>query len=494
MLQIFFLLICAIAYTIEPLKPVDGYQDRLDHLKLHIDRELQLLDYPRRPWLQIKKTSGGEHIYDVVIVGGGQTGMTLAFALRKEKVTNLIIFDENEEGFEGPWMTYAHMEALRSPKYVLGPDCNVPSLTCQEWFEAKYGEEEWAKLRNVPRVLWSEYLRWYRKSLNLPVVNETKVGALHWDENENCFIVPIQKDGEFSNVYARKVILATGFQGSGEWTVPTCVKDHLPKTLYSSVYENIDFEHLKGKKVGILGGGPCAFDAAIMCHNYGAEEIHMFFKRPKLANLHAFRWGEYVGFLNHFTDLPDDDKWKFISKIYEMGQPPTPDGVAKVKTFNNVIYHFDSPWMGTEDAGDHALVVTPQEKLAYDHLLVATGWIADLTLRHELAEFCPKIALWKDRFTPPESQEYPYLLRMPYLGRNFEFIEKEPGSAPFINSIFNCTGGALLSAGFNAGTGLIGMKYSVQKVVYGIVKELFLEDKEFYYQSLENYQDALFEN
>lgn len=63
-------------------------------------------------------------------------------------------------------------------------------------------------------------------------------------------------------VLARKVVLATGIQGGGEWHTPPMIRDALPRALYAHTSEAIDFEALKGKRIGILGGGASAFDNA----------------------------------------------------------------------------------------------------------------------------------------------------------------------------------------------------------------------------------------
>ena len=68
----FFISAISTAFAEVTLTPLSGHEARLDHLKTQIERELDLLNYPPRPWLQVKKTSDGAHIYDVVIVGGGQ--------------------------------------------------------------------------------------------------------------------------------------------------------------------------------------------------------------------------------------------------------------------------------------------------------------------------------------------------------------------------------------------------------------------------------------
>lgn len=467
----------------------------LVELEQRIQKELEILNFPsRKNWLPERKTSQGEHIYDVVIVGGGQTGLAIAFSLQREKITNVIIFDERPEGLEGQWLTHARMETLRTPKYTIGPDGDVPGLTIRAWYEAKYGEESWQNIRYIPRLKWAEYLRWFRNFLRLPVVNETKVGAIKWLEEENCFAVPVTfKEGQ-SQVYARKIVLATGLEGSGEWTVPEHIKKNIPKEIYYHTSDEIDFQSFEGKKIGILGAGPCAFDHALLSCEYGAQEVHLFSKRPKLVNLHVFLWGEFVGFLKHFPDLPDEDKWRFIAKMYEIGQPPTPQSVASVRAKKNIKMHFNSPWLDSKLVNGKPVVVTHQGEEALDILIIATGWITDLRLRPELDDVRHHIALWADRFTPPSHQNYEALLLAPYLKQGFTLVEKIPGTAPYLSSIFNCTGGALVSMGFSAGTGITGMKYSLKTITYEIVRQLFVEDKDYFYQTLETYDNYLFEN
>ena len=151
--------------------------------------------------------------------------LPLAFSLQKEKITNLILFDEREEGFEGQWLSHARMENLRTPKYTIGPDCDVPSLTVRSWYEAKYGEEAWQKIQYISRLDWAEYIKWLTSFFKIPIVNNTKVGSLQWCEDENCFFVPLATN-EKSKRCVLKIVLATGLQGSGEWTVPEHQKQY----------------------------------------------------------------------------------------------------------------------------------------------------------------------------------------------------------------------------------------------------------------------------
>lgn len=467
---------------------------RLKKLEARAAKEIELLNYPpRKNWLPEKRTTDGKLIYDVVVVGGGQTGIALLFSLLREKVSNIVAFDECDEGYEGPWRTYARMDTLRTPKYTTGPDCNIPSLTFQAWYEAQYGEKGWESIDFIPRLEWASYLQWLRNFLKLPIENRAKVGAIRWLESEKCFVVPVTSSS-FKEVYSRKIILATGLQGSGEWTVPEHVLKNIPHDYYDQTSEDIDFKKVKGKKIGILGGGPCAFDNALQCCKYGAQEVHIFLKKPKLVNLHVYLWGEFSGFLKNFPALPDHEKWRLIAKMIEIGQPPTPSGVAALRAQKNITMHFSSPWLDSKMVNGFPTVITPDSEIAFDRLMIAIGWIVDLNKRNELEEFHDKIALWSDKFTPPKDQECLPLLNSPYLGKGSNFTEKVPGTAPYLSSIFNCTGGALLSTGFNAGTGLTGMKYSIQSVVQEVTNQLFSEDSDYFYHTLETYHDYIFEN
>ena len=81
----------------------------------------------------------------------------------------------------------------------------------------------------------------------------------------------------------------------------------------------------RGKRVAVLGAGASAFDNAATALEHGAREVALCFRRPSLVNVNAYRWAEFVGFLHHLGDLPDADKWRFIRQIVRMGQLPPAD-------------------------------------------------------------------------------------------------------------------------------------------------------------------------
>ena len=57
-----------------------------EQLEEVLQRDFELLDYPRRQWPVAHQTAQGQQIYDCVIVGGGQGGLAVAWGLLRDKV------------------------------------------------------------------------------------------------------------------------------------------------------------------------------------------------------------------------------------------------------------------------------------------------------------------------------------------------------------------------------------------------------------------------
>ena len=461
----------------------------LEQLEATVRHDLELLDYPRGDWVRSRQAPDGQPILDVLIIGGGQGGLAVAFGLMREKVHNILVVDVNPEATEGPWRTFARMKTLRTPKHVTGPDLGVPSLTIRSWYEAQHGDGAWEGLGLVPKETWADYLYWYRRLLQIPVRNQARAGAIAWQEEAQCFAVPITSEtagGHTATLRARKVVLATGIEGSGRWHVPPSIREALPPHTYAHTHAEIDFGALAGKRVGILGAGACAFDNAATALEHGAASVDQFFRRPEMVRVNPYRWMEFVGFLKHHADLPDADKWRFIGQILRMGQLPPAETFRRATDFANHHLHAASPWSSVRYCGEEVCVTTPLGDFRFDFLILGTGFQTDLSLRAELANVFPHIALWSDRYTPPAGEESAELARHPYLGPNFETLEKTPGDAPYLKHLFNYTFGGLLSLGLG-GASISGMKYSVPRLVAGITGQLYREDAEAYFGTLCGY-------
>ncbi|HEY6879203.1 MAG TPA: NAD(P)/FAD-dependent oxidoreductase [Polyangiales bacterium] len=458
-------------------------------LSNQVARELSLLRYPHRDWLSPRRTSAGAHVYDVVIVGGGQSGLAVAFGLMRERVGNLLVVDEHPLDRAGPWLNFARMHTLRTPKYLTGPDLGIPSLTPQAWYEAQFGAGSWEALGLLPKEQWASYLAWYRQTLGIPVQPDTKVDALRWQDG--VWEVPCERYGVHSLLYARRVVLATGIDGSGRWEVPALVRDALPQDRYAHTHDPIDFAALRGKRVAVLGAGASAFDNAATALEAGASEARMFFRRSELVRVNPYRWAEFVGFLKHLADLEDHDKWRFVAQLVRMGQLPPKDTYLRARAHAHFHLHPGSSFRRLSMQGDELVLDTESGTYRADFLILGTGFVTDLRLRPELALVEPHIARWRDRYTPADDERLEDLLNHPYLGPNFEFIERRRGAAPYLASLYNYTFGGLLSMGFG-GASISGMKYSVPRLVAGITRSLFIEDREQHFAGLCGFAETEF--
>jgi len=462
--------------------------DGLDRLAARVRHELELLEYPKRAWLPARRTASGGPVYDFVIVGAGQGGLAAAFGLMRERVTNVVVVDENPLDRAGPWLNFARMQTLRTPKHVIGPDLGVPSLTPRAWYEAQHGDGSWESLGLIPKEDWAAYLSWYRRTLGIPVRPDTRVGALEWDARESAWRVPCEQADVAGArtpedlLYARRVVLATGIEGSGQWHVPAMIRN-LPPHLYAHTRANIDFDALRGKRVAVLGAGASSFDNASTALERGASEVRLFFRRAELVKVNAYRWAEFVGFLHHFGDLGDEDKWRFILQILRMGQLPPADTYRRATQNPSFHLHPGTGWRGIEARDNTVRITTDHGIVDCDFVIAGTGFVTDLSVRPELRHIEQHIARWADRYMPPEDERQEDLLRHPYLGPGFEFTEREPGKAPYLGTLHNYTFGCLLSLGFG-GASISGMKYSIPRLVSGLTRSLFLEDRAAHYESL----------
>lgn len=462
-------------------------------LQKDVDKALQCIQHPHREWIIPKTTDKGDAILDVAIIGGGQTGLTMAFSLLRHNITNIRVFDKNKEGRAGSWVNIGRMQTLRTPKSTTGPDLDIPELSVQNWYAKKYGDAAWDELDYIPRLAWHDYLNWFRKVLKLPVEFDSDVGPLTWDHENQAYSFLVEREGRMKEVFARKVILAVGLEGSGEWMIPEFVRQNLPKERYAQATWKISPEQIKGKRVAILGAGPNAFDLSLEVNKMGAKKIDVFSKRDRLVTLHCFKWGEFAGFMKCFTDLSDKQKYNFAARMVEMGQPPVPERVEATFKLPNFQMHYDARWKNTRIENREVVIESAQGEHTADFLILATGWHCDLQRRPELVNLVDKIAKWGDMYTPPKSRRYKKLLEFPYLGRGFQFTPKNPKEDGYLNALFNMTGGGLVSNGFCAGTGITGMKYSINLITDEICRQFFLEDAAAYYRSFDEYNQKDFD-
>jgi cation diffusion facilitator CzcD-associated flavoprotein CzcO len=443
--------------------------------------DLSRIAHPGLPWMQPRPGPDGAPALDVLIVGAGQSGIAIASALLRARVDNILVVDRAPRGQEGPWLTFARMHTLRSPKDYTGPDLELPSLGYRAWHEARYGEASWHALGQIGRRDWAAYLDWVRDTVGIPVRNETTVVDI---APAAVGLLAVTFDsGEVR--YTRKVVLATGQDGAGIWWMPDFVST-LPGRFRAHAADPIDFPALEGKRVAVLGAGASAFDNAAIALEAGAAEVVLFCRRPEPQVVQPFRWLTFAGFLRHLSDLDDAWRWRFMSHILGMreGFPQTTyDRCACHATFR---LQTGSPWTGARVVDGAVCIDTPLGPHTADFLICGTGVAMDFTRRPELSRLAGNIARWADRYQPPPAERNDRLAEYPYLAPDFSLLPRNPGPPGWMADIHMFNVAATMSFG-PSGSSINAMTTAVPKLVNGLTRGLFTADVDRHWQSLLDY-------
>jgi FAD-dependent urate hydroxylase len=457
----------------------------LAELESRVKADLELISHPRMPWLTPRPAPCGGEALDVLIIGAGQSGIATAFGLKRSRVDNILIVDRAKRGAEGPWLTYARMPTLRSPKDYTGPDLEIPSLTYPSWHVARYGQEAWEGLDLITREDWGAYLIWVRDVVGLDVENGTDVVAIKSAGDLLSADLVDKASGARRTVHARKIVLATGQDGAGAWWMPPAV-EALPTECRAHAADDIDFEALKGRRVAVLGAGASAFDNAGAALEAGAAEVILFSRRQSPQVIQPYRWLTFKGFLGHLGDLEDEWRWRFMRRILGLreGFPqPTYDRCARHDNFRLIA---GAPWERVHANPNGIEISTPKGTFIADFVISGTGVDMDFGHRPELSAFGDNIATWTDKYTPPKDEKEDRLGRFPYLDPDFAFVEKRLGETPWIRDIHLFSIASTMSFG-PSGSSINAMTTVVPKLVGAITKGLFRGDVEAHWESLKAY-------
>ncbi len=411
--------------------------------------------------------------HSVAIIGGGQNGSAFAFALRRAGIGGATIIDAAlDESQAGVWLTRARMRRLRTPKSIAGPELGFPDLSFQTWYESHFGGAAYDVFDRVSRTDWAEYLKWYRTILGIPIrygVHLTRI-----EPAEDHFRLHLTVGGTSAVETARKVILANGVAGSGGPFVPPQLAA-LPKSHAAHTADPIDFDALNGKTVAVVGGAASAFDAAAVALESGAAAVHLFVRRAVIASLPVYRNRFYAGAFENYFHLPDAVRWRQALRGRDSGSTPPAESIDRVTRFPNFHLHLTSPWDSADVRDGKIAVRVRDESFVFDFVIAGTGYATDLGLRPELQEVLPHIRLWRDQYTPPPGEEDTEIGLHPYLGQAHEFLEKQPGAAPFLKNIHVYNPGGYVSFGLPTGD-LWTMRRDLPIIVKRIGQDLFLAD------------------
>ena len=457
-------------------------------LEARLREDLAWLELPAPAWVP-PRFAESERVLDVAIIGAGMAGLTAAAELRMLGIEHIQLFDQATAGHEGPWVTYARMNTLRSPKQLTGPALRFPALTFRAWYEAQFGREQWEVLNKIPRTQWMDYLRWYRKVLALPVINGTHIAQLQPREDGLLALdLRTSDDAQTHTVLARHVVLATGREGLGGAYVPPVAR-HLPAHRHAHSSDAIDFDALRGRRVGIVGASASAFDNAACALEAGAARVDMFIRRSELPRINKLTGIGSPGLVHGFMHLPDAWKWRFLHYSAQSQTPPPRDSVLRVTRHDNAYLHLGSPITHADAHADELVIDTPKGRYQLDYLIFATGFHSEIDTRDEFAAIAPHVRRWCDRFDPGAELDNEELATSPDLDSRFAFQERVPGTCPALARIHCFNHAASLSHGKVAGD-IPAISDGAQRLARAIASMLFDADLESHYAALQAFDKA----
>jgi putative flavoprotein involved in K+ transport len=212
-------------------------------------------DFRGPNWLDLRKASASyaEHDPTVLVIGGGQSGLSIAARLKQLNVDTLIV--DREQRIGDNWRKRYHALTLHNQvqvnhlPYMLFPPnwpTYIPKDKLANWFEA------------------------YVDAMELNFWTETEFEGGSYDEDQQRWTVTLRRaDGGKRIMHPRHVVLATGVSGIPSVPEITGLKDFRGTVMHSSQYD--DGESWKGKRAIVIGTGNSGHDIAQDLHSSGAD-------------------------------------------------------------------------------------------------------------------------------------------------------------------------------------------------------------------------------
>jgi len=431
------------------------------------------------PGKWVKSRDGIEH--DVVIVGGGQSGLAIGHGLRRKGIERVEIIDRSDPGEAGIWRSIARMKQLRTPKTMAGPKQGNTALGFRAWYETLNGPAAFDALDRIPRLVWADYLRWFETVTQARVRYRTRLLSI--EPHGESLRLTIEEDGVRRSATTRKLVLANGFAGAGGPNTPPVLRE-LPSKVWAHSAQAIDFDAMARKVVAVIGAGSSAFDMAATALEHGASEVHMFSRDPYVNYAPAPPRAAaatpppdrgHATLTELYGDLPDDVRWRnFVSGERRVASVPL-DSLQRAVAFRNFHLHLNSNWTAaTVDRSGKVAARVAGKTRRFDFVIAGTGYRIDLSAQPELAGVHRSIALWRDRYRPGPGEESAAGGLYPYLGPAFEFIPLEGSDAGYLRNIHCFNLAASLSFGLPVGD--IPSTVDHPRLVSAIQKDLFLAD------------------
>src|SRR5882724_6393593 len=212
-------------------------------------------DFRGPNWLDLRKASASyaDHDPTVLVIGGGQSGLSIAARLKQLNVDTLIV--DREQRIGDNWRKRYHALTLHNQVQVN----HLPYL---------HFPPNWPTY--IPKDKLANWFEAYVEALELNFWTETEFEGGTYDEQEGCWTVTLRRaDGSQRTMRPRHVVLATGVSGIPSRPEIAGLKEFRGTVMHSSQYD--DGENWKGKRAIVIGTGNSGHDIAQDLHSSGAD-------------------------------------------------------------------------------------------------------------------------------------------------------------------------------------------------------------------------------
>jgi cation diffusion facilitator CzcD-associated flavoprotein CzcO len=212
-------------------------------------------DFRGPNWLDLREASASYADRDptVLVIGGGQSGLSIAARLKQLNVDTLIVDRERRIGDN--WRKRYHALTLHNQVQVN----HLPYL---------HFPPNWPTY--IPKDKLANWFEAYVESMELNFWTETEFEGGSYDEKQARWTVTLRlADGSRRTMQPRHVVLATGVSGIPSVPEIAGLRDFGGKVMHSSEYD--DGENWKGRRAIVIGTGNSGHDIAQDLHSSGAD-------------------------------------------------------------------------------------------------------------------------------------------------------------------------------------------------------------------------------
>jgi thioredoxin reductase len=211
-------------------------------------------DFRGPNWLDVRHANAAyrDRDPDVLVIGGGQAGLSAAACLGQLQIDTLIV--DRGKRIGDNWRNRYH--AL-----VLHNQVNVNHLPYMRF------PPSWPAY--IPKDKIAGWFESYAESMELNTWTATEFESATYDDASERWSVTLRRDGETRQLHPRHIVMATGVSGIPNLPDIPTLKNFTGPVLHSSQYTSGD--GWRGKRALIIGSGNSGHDIAQDLHASGAH-------------------------------------------------------------------------------------------------------------------------------------------------------------------------------------------------------------------------------